>query len=376
MRVLTRYLLRSFLATFGLALLVFTFVMYVVAFMHAVDMLAQGVPVRVLLRIIGFNIPFLLSSTLPVSALTASLLVFGRMSVDGEITALKASGLSLWQIASPILMIGVLLSGVCLYMNFYAAPNSHYARRTAKMNFADINPLLLLEEGRFNYDFPGIQIYAGQIHLDNGGASANLRDVILNEMGPDGLRRNVKAADGRMEIDTSGLRINMELHGVSIEDHDPSDPQNPRILPAETYLFNPSYEAMLTHRVVTKSQKDFTFPELLLAARDPSLIFPKSSGKVTAREKMKSMLEFHSRVANAVACFSFILLGIPLGLRNRRRDSSSGITSSLGIMLLFYGSMAVGESLEGHPALFPDLIVWIPVILSQILGFTLLRRSA
>lgn len=376
MRVLTRYLLLSFLATFGLALLVFTFVMYVVAFMHAVDLLSQGVPVRVLLRIIGFNIPFLLSSTLPVSALTASLLVFGRLSVDGEITALKASGLSLWQIAAPVLLFGVLLSGFCFWMNFYAAPNSHYARRTAKMNFVDINPLLLLEEGRFNYDFPGIQIYAGQIRPDAGGGGANLRDVILNEMGPEGLRRNVKAADGRMEIDKAGMRVNMELHGVSIEDHDPADPLNPRILPAETYLFNPSYESMLSHRVVTKSQKDFTLPELLRAARDPGLVFPKSSGKVTAREKMKSMLEFHSRVASAAACFSFILLGIPLGLRNRRRDSSSGITISLGIMLMFYLCMAVGESLEGHPALFPDLILWIPVIASQSLGFVLLRRAA
>ena len=65
MRVLTRYLLFSFLTTFGLTLLVFTFVMYVVAFMHAVDMLTQGVPAWVIFKIIWFNIPFLMSSTLP-----------------------------------------------------------------------------------------------------------------------------------------------------------------------------------------------------------------------------------------------------------------------------------------------------------------------
>ena len=77
----------------------------------------------------------------------------------------------------------VLIFNFCLYLNFYVAPNSHFERRQAKIRFTDLNPLVLLEEGRFNYDFPGIQIYAGQIRAEGVGEFARLKDVLLNEIG-------------------------------------------------------------------------------------------------------------------------------------------------------------------------------------------------
>jgi lipopolysaccharide export system permease protein len=376
MRVLTRYLLANFAVTFGLTLAVITFVMYVGALMQAIDLLAQGVSGLVILQIMWFNVPYLLSFSIPMSALTATLLLFGRLSIDGEITALRASGLSLTQVVAPILLFAVGLTFFCLYLNFYAAPDSRFERRQAKVRFTDLNPLMLLEEGRFNYDFPGIQIYAGQIRSEGIGEYARLKDVIVNEISAKGLRRNVKARSGTIEIDKAGLRMNVELRDVTIEDHDPAHPEKVTILPTEVYTFNPSYEELVKNKNISKGHKDLTLPEILLAIRSPEKVFPKADRRNLGREKLTCMVEFHKRVANAATCFAFTLLGIPLGLKNRRRESSAGIGISLGIVVLFYFFIVVAESLEKHPHLYPDLILWIPVLVFQTLGFVLLRRAA
>lgn len=376
MRVLTRYVLTDFVVSFGLTLAVFTFVMYVGALMQAIDLLAQGVSGTVILQIMWYNVPYLLSFSIPMSAITATLLVFGRLSIDGEITALKACGLSLWQIVAPVLLFAVCLTTFCLYLNFYAAPDSHFARRQAKISFSDLNPLALLEEGRFNYDFPGMQIYAGTIRSEGGADFARLRDIIMNEIGPKGVRRNVRAKTGTIEIDKANLRLNIELRDVAIEDHDPENPGKITILPSEIYSFNPSYEQLLKSKNISKGVKDLTFPELLAAIRDPSATGRAQDARARAHEKMRTMVEFHKRVANAVSCFAFILVGIPLGLRNRRRESSKGIGISLGIVVFFYFFLVVAESLEKNPGAYPDLIVWIPVVTCQVVGFLMMRRAA
>ena len=114
MRVLNRYFLADFLSYFILTLLVFTFVMYLGGMIKAIDLMSQGISGKIILQIFAYQIPYILTFTIPMSTLTATLLLFGRLSIDGEITALRACGLSLSQIVSPVLLLAVLLTLVCV----------------------------------------------------------------------------------------------------------------------------------------------------------------------------------------------------------------------------------------------------------------------
>ena len=153
-RLLHRYLAKDFLVIFGMTLLVFTFVMYIGAVIKAIDLMARGVSGGVILRVFAYNIPYTLAFSIPISVLTAVLLLFSRLSFDGEISAMKSSGIGMWQICSPVLLLAVLLSFVCIYVNAFAAPNSHFARRRLLMNIGVDEPLELIEEGRWVRDFP------------------------------------------------------------------------------------------------------------------------------------------------------------------------------------------------------------------------------
>ena len=161
-RVFNRYLLGDFLKSFVITLAVLTFVMYVGAVVQAIDYMSRGISGLLIMKIFALNIPFTLSFVIPMSVLTAVLLHFGRLSADGEITAMKSCGVSLWQVAAPFVFCSILLSGICLYLNAVMAPHSHFARRQMLRDLGEEDPLALLDEGRFVNDFPGVKVYIGK----------------------------------------------------------------------------------------------------------------------------------------------------------------------------------------------------------------------
>lgn len=360
----------DYLVTFGLTLLVFTFVIYIGALIKAIDLMARGVSGPMIMKIFLLNIPYILSFSIPISAITTVLLLFGRLSIDGEITAMKACGLSLWQIIAPVLLLSVVLTSLCLYINFELAPTSYYARRQALVNVGEIDPVGMLEEGKFTYDFPGYQI---RIDGKNGNRVEN---VVIYELSGNDWRRYIRARWGLITTDEEQLRMSIDLHDVQITEKDPKHPEKETTFPTETYSFNPSYQELMKNKKITKRPKYLDFKEITAALRNIREVYPETRMDEIRVRTMEVMVEFHSRVALAVCCFSFTTLGIPLGLKSRRKESSLGILISLLLVFFFYFFIIVASALEKRPELFPDLVVWIPVVISQVVGFLLIRKSA
>ncbi len=371
-RVLNRYLLGDFLKTFAIALAVLTFVMYVGAVVQAIDYLSRGISGPLILKIFALNIPFTLSFVIPMSVLTAVLLHFGRLSADGEITALKACGVSLWQVAAPILFCAALLSAFCFYVNAELAPRSHFARREMLRDLGEEDPLALLEEGQFVRDFPGVQIYVGR------KASRRLEDITLIRFGAKGASAQVLAESGEVNFDPQTQIMKLLLHNVRVTEYDENEPSNlakGRELAAETYPVTLDLRQMLRKPKIVKKPADMVYPELLAAIRHVRRTFPEIQEKNVPRTRAKLAVEGNQRLALALSCFSFALLGIPLGIRAHRKESTIGIGIALVLLFLFYLFIILSNALVDRPAWRPDLIPWIPVVGSQFIGFALLRKN-
>jgi lipopolysaccharide export system permease protein len=88
------------------------------------------------------------------------------------------------------------------------------------------------------------------------------------------------------------------------------------------------------------------------------------------------LIEAHQRVAGAVACLAFTLIGIPLGIKTSRRETSVGIALSLMLALGFYFVTVLANTLKSRPYLYPDAILWSPDLFFELLGLWLLWRVA
>lgn len=371
-RVLNRHLLGEFIRGFLTTAAVLTLVMYVGATVQAIDYMSRGISAPLILKIFALNVPFTLSFVIPISVLTTVLLQFGRLSTDGEITALKACGVSLWQIAAPVLLGAALLAAVCLFINAEVAPRSHYLRYKMLRELGEVDPLALLDEGRFTSDFPGVKIYVGK---KSGG---RLEDIVLFQFSESGPRAEIRAQSGRVTCDLGRQVMEIVLEQVRLTEYDkrnPDDLAKARTLTAESYPVALDLRKLLRKGKFNKKPASLPLGELVRAIRSVRQTFPDLPEQGVPRMRIKLAMDASKRLALALSCFSFALLGIPLGIRAHRKESSIGIALALVLLFAYYLFIIVADSLLDRPAWRPDLIPWIPVLGGQLLGGYLLFRQ-
>lgn len=370
LHTLHRYITRDFLVIFAMTLAVFTFVLYIGAVIQAIDLMARGVAAQVILKIFLHNIPYILSFSIPISILTAILLLFSRLSLDGEITAMRASGQAMTQICAPILGCAVVFSLACLYINAFASPNSHFARRQLKNSVGIQNPLDLIEEGRFVRDFPGTQIYVGT------RKDTRIYDVVVHEIGLDGtVARNIRPESGVITDDKVNKAFKVTLYTVRIDEaQDHEDDEEYAYISADQYVETLPYSELLNNENIRKRTRDFTLPELLAGVYDVRIVYPNlDRQELLDKNRTSLLIETSKRLAMSFSCLAFTMIGIPLGIRSRRRESSVGVFISLAVVIVFYFFVIVAEALEDYPRLHPEAILWIPIFAAQWLGSRLMR---
>lgn len=374
MHKLNTYLVKDFLIVFLVAMLLITFAFMIGAIYKVVDIMARGISIGIIGRFFLYNIPYSLSFSIPISALFSTLLIFGRLSADSEVSAMKSSGLSMWQIASPIILISILLVGVCFYNNGFVYPLSTYANRTLIKGMGVEDPIKLLEEGRFISEFPGYMIYVGKKHKNR------VRDLIVYELDSDTgtVIRSTRAESGIMTADKDKGELKIDLFDVRIEIPDPEAPDDPsktRYGHAENLPIRLDFSELIGKKTVHKKRKNMTLPELIYRIRNSETMDARLTETHRRLEHSRYLVEVNQRICLALSPLMFVLVAIPLGITSHRKESSIGMVMSLGIMFIYYLFIILSDTFDRSPHLYPWLIPWIPILVGQLGGFLLIRRS-
>lgn len=370
MRQLARYLTADFLVICLMTILVFTFVMCIGVVIRAIDYAAIGVSASFIGRLFLYNIPYMLAFTIPMGVLTGTLLLFGRLSFDGELTAMKSCGLNLWQIVSPILILAGMASLLCVYINAHVSPLCKHLTRELLVEVGVREPIKFIEPGRLIREFPGLLLVVG----DRNGN--RVEDIVVYELNPDGDPvRNVRAGYGDISVDETNLVMQIDLYEVFIDQRDSGKgASKSHYINADFYPVALDY-SRFNNRRTTKKPSDMTLRELLTNIATIERAFPGiEDEEVLTRGRTRMVIEVNKRMALSMSCFGFALLAVPLGMRSRRKESSLGIGVALLLVFLFYLFIIIADSLVGSPHLQPGLITWIPVFGSQLAGVLLIRR--
>jgi lipopolysaccharide export system permease protein len=168
MRTLHRYLLGEMIATILVAALVCTGLLILGNLLKEILslLMAGQATLGLVIQGIGLLIPFVLTFALPMGALTAALLVFGRLSADQELTAARANGISLVALALPVLGLSLVLCALCAWINMDLAPRCRVAYKQLFARIAQERVRALIPPGRFVTDIPGMVIYADSVRSE------------------------------------------------------------------------------------------------------------------------------------------------------------------------------------------------------------------
>ena len=125
MRIFTAYIARELLKLLGWLLLVFICIYLIVDFSRIEGFVEHGAQLGDIVGYYGYKIPLIIFQTIPVAVLLATIFTLGSLTKNSEITALKASGINLYQIITPVILAALFISLLTLFFNEYVIPHTN-----------------------------------------------------------------------------------------------------------------------------------------------------------------------------------------------------------------------------------------------------------
>ena len=370
MKTIERYVFGSFLSSFLLAFVVLTFVLTISLMVKIVGLILEGVSSSLVGRFALVSFPETLQWTIPLALLVSSVLVFSRLSADSEIAAMRACGVNLMQVIKWPVAFALLCTFLGFFVNNEIVPRGHQVRASLRSRVSVSTGIDLLEPGRAINSFPKIKLYFGS------KAGNWIHDLVVLDFSDPKVDRTLTA--DKALVKSEGRDIVLDLYGMTV---DPVDADRPGMLRANRFQYR--IEDALKEGKYTRKDKDLRFGELCARIRALGAEIAASGGDSTAksierkmlrRERSKTRVELSKRFVFAMAGLCFVLIGVPLGIRAQRKESSIGMAISLAISLGYYLVVILMLSLQKSYAIRPDLLIWLPVVACLALAVRYTRR--
>lgn len=353
MRILRGYLLREHLSPFLVTLGGMTAVLLIGNLLRFAELvIAKGVSPLDLLRLLLYLVPYLLIFTIPMASLLALVLAFGRLSSDYELIAIRASGVSPARFIAPLLVVGVLLSGLVLVINDWVVPESHLAFRRQLKVIGVKQPTAYLEAGTFIKDFPPYVIFVYNVQ------GQKLQGVRIYEPQPNGPTRTIIADWGEFARLPGKHDVSLKLHDGTVDEWDLQHPGSFYKVAFTLYTMNLRSGQGDPERLGRKL-KELRFTELV------------AEGKKLNAENIETLpvaLELHRRIASSFAPIVFVIAGLIFGLRQHHHDKLATFIWALGIFITYYLATLGMNALALQGWLPAWLAMWMPNVIGLAVG--------
>ena len=433
MKKLSIYIIGELIPPFLLGLVVIVFIFLMNFMIKVVDkILGKGIEPLVILEYIGLNIAWIIALAIPMSVLIASLMAYGRLSDDNEITALKAAGVSFTRIILPGLIFAVAMAGFMVYFNNNILPDFNHRARMLGSDIYRTRPDLTIEEGYFTNDIPG---YSLLVRKKNGEI---LEDVTIYNDENSQTQTTITAQRGRITI--KGNRVVLDLENGEIHEFNVLNPEEYRRIEFEYHRFTIPIENMILERSTTRRRGDREMSAEMMRGKVTEIdakiakayeklqghsnnnlekifrnesdfddafdldssVWPPASGEINLainrslrsikrtiqliaseinliknykKQQNKYSVEVQKKYSIPFACIVFMLVGAPLGILAKKGGFAVGMSISLAFFIMYWTFLIAGENLADRGMISPFWAMWSPNILIGSLGIYLSTRS-
>jgi LPS export ABC transporter permease LptG/LPS export ABC transporter permease LptF len=364
LRLLGRYIFREILSSAVLGTLLATFILYLRQVDPIIELLVKSntANTRLVLQLFVLAIPGVLPFTIPFGVLVGILIGLGRLAADGEITAMRAAGVSSRKVIAPVLLFAALGTGVAMLATLRLTPYSIHRytdiknRLEATQLSADITPRVFVE------NFPNTILYVGDVRP--------------------GVWRNIFVADvAPPEKRSSGMRDKAQGPLITVAEEAIAVPDlrdNRMQLTLRNYSTHEMSKDQRAHDTMAPSGQQ------ALDAAPPSVAPLRSVGMGTRQlmayprgkpDWIEYQIELHRRFALPVACLMLAMVGIPLGIATRKGGRASGYVNAIFVAFFCYYLAFVSLlGLARQKTLPVPVALWLPNAVFFVAGLIFLAR--
>jgi len=435
MRLLRRYIIKEMLSPFIFSLLVIIFILFVQFLLRAIDrFLGKGIDTFTIFEYLFLNLAWIVALAVPMAVLIATLMTFGRLSEDNEITAMRAAGISFLKIIRPGLLFGTIICLLLLYFNNFVLPEMNFKARILSGDIYRKRPVMSIDPGHFIGDLPNYGMIIG------GKTGEIMEDVRIFSKNSRDKQTSIYSKTG--ELNTIGNELILTLYNGEIHELDIKDFGEYRRIQFSKHKINIPVDDLLLMRRDTSNRTDREMTIPMMFERKNSYqdrinsvwkrmgnnyfktmgdsVVPKTLKKTlsdlsdyqldieqdtslsqiqtnTTTRKIKTLerqmtnefnllnsyqksinkygVEIHKKFSLPVACILFVLLGAPLGVLARKGGFVVGMVLSFGFFLIYYLLLIGGEEMADRNIVSPAVGMWAPNMALFLIAFYLTVRT-
>lgn len=354
MKITYRYILMEMMPTFFITVSMLTFLFMTNKVFLLLDLvLNKKAPLVDTLILYLSLIPFVLSLTIPMSMMVATLLAFGRLSSDMEVTAFKSSGIHLFHLIAPVLVFGAVMTIAMLYFNDKILPAANYTFKQTHFKIVQKQANVAIRERVFIDQFEDYQFYID--HLNSDGLFSQVK--VFNHWSPQAPVQTTLAKTGSLETNAQKYQMLFHLND-GVMSWDNTNYQTYNRLYFQRYTIHLKLENQLAH--IDDIKKDFE--EMTLNEISAEIKSTKDDGR-----KRSLHNEFQKRISLPFACVILIWFCAPLGLLMKSKGFV-GFTLGLAMIFVYYMMFTVGQILSERGVVNPIIGSWWPNLFLMIVG--------
>jgi lipopolysaccharide export system permease protein len=357
------YIIKEITPIFLISLMTFTVIILMDKILKMIEMIvSRGVGLGKILQLLFFLSPSFLVFTIPMAFLVGTLLTFGRLSGDSEITAFKASGISLYQLFFPILLFSVAAYLLTTFLVIYGLPWGNRGFKATLYLIAQTKADVEVKERIFNDAFDGLVVYVEKVPIQG----KKMEGILIYDERDKEKLNTIFARDGFLISNPQTQSVTLRLRDGDIHRYEPK---------AKTYQrarFE-TYDLKLElAKAFTAFKKRLRPHEMSIDELHDEIVKKQAKGQ----EVTDLYLELHKRFAIPFSCVVFGLVGVPLGIQPRRSGRSYGFVFSILIILGYYIALTTFEMFAMRKIIPPFVACWAPNLLFGSLGVYLLVMAA